>query len=241
MAFIHGKSTAVLFGGYNQSAYYNDASVSESMDPAETTVFGLNAKTYITGLVDGTMSLSGMFDADTDAVEQVLTAVLGTDTASVVTVAPEGLTHGKVSYGCAARNTSFDVSATVADVVSLSTEIQATGGIDRAIILNGAQAFTTTANGTTYDSGASSANGGVGTIHVTANTASSPCTFKVQHSTDGSTWADLVTFTSTTATTVTAERVTVAAATTVNRYLRGICSTYAGGGSVTATITFARR
>jgi NAD/NADP transhydrogenase alpha subunit len=42
----------------------------------------------------------------------------------------------------------------------------------------------------------------------------------VQHSVNGSVWADLVTFAQVT-TTPTKERVVVAAGTTVNRYLRG--------------------
>jgi hypothetical protein len=242
MAFVHGKNTAVLFGGYNLSSFYNDASTSESMEPAETTAFGSSAKTYIAGLTDGTISLSGMFDGAASAVEPVLNSVLGSATASVVSVAPEGLTTGKVSYGCDGRVTSFEISAPVADVISLTSEVQADGGIDRALILAGATAYTATVNGTGQDNAASTANGGVGVIHVTANTRDGACTFKIQHSSDNSTFADLVTFTNTVASTVTAERIIVAAGTTVNRYLRASCTTFGGtSGAVTATITFARR
>lgn len=242
MAYLHGKSTAVLFGGYNLSGFLNEASVSESAETAETTAFGNNAKTYIMGLVDGTMSLSGMFDAATDAVEPVITTVLGSDTASVVSVVPGGLTLGGPSYGCNSRLTTFEVSAPVADVVSLSAEVQATGGIDRGVVLAPATVYSATANGTAVDNAAATTNGGTGYIHVTANSRNGACTFKVQHSADNSTWADLLTFTNTTASTLTAERVSVAAGTTVNRYLRAACTTFGGStGSVTATITFSRR
>lgn len=242
MAFVYGKNTVVLFGGYPLTGYFNEASVSESAEPAETTAFGNNAKTYVMGLVDGTMSLSGMFDGATNGVEQVMTTVLGSANASVVSVAPEGNALGKVAYGCNARLTSFEVSAPVGDVVSLSSEVQADGGIDRAVILAPATAYTATANGTNVDNTTSTTNGGVAYIHVTANTRDGACTFKVQHSADNSTWADLATFANTTASTLTAERVVVAAGTTVNRHLRAICSTFGGStGAVTATITFARR
>ena len=77
MAFIHGKNTGVLVGGGNLSAFFNEASASQDVETAETTTFGSSAKTYIIGLKDGTMSVSGMFDGAEDSVDEQIEAVAG--------------------------------------------------------------------------------------------------------------------------------------------------------------------
>lgn len=239
MAFIHGKNTGVLVGGGNLSAFFNEASASQDVETAETTTFGSSAKTYIIGLKDGTMSVSGMFDGAEDSVDEQIEAVLGAEAASVATIAPEGLTIGKTSYSCAARKTSYEISSPVGDVVSTSLSIQADGGIDRGLIVAANAAVTTSGQGTAQDNTTSSANGGVGFLHVTANTRNGASTFKVQHSSDNVTWADLVTFTNVSATTMTAERVAVTG--TVNRYLRASHAPGGSTGSVTYTMAFARK
>jgi hypothetical protein len=107
-------------------------------------------------------------------------------------------------------------------------------------MLTGLAAVTATGNGTSRDNGASTSDGGVAQLHVTANTMNNNTVFKVQHSADNSTWADLATFTTVATTVTTSERVTVAAGTTVNRYLRAT-HTASGTGSITFITAFARR
>ena len=239
MAFIHGKNTGVLVGGGNLSAFFNEASASQDVETAETTTFGSSAKTYIIGLKDGTMSVSGMFDGAEDSVDEQIEAVLGAEADSVATIAPEGLAIGKTAYSCAARKTSYEISSPVGDVVSTSLSIQADGGIDRGVLLGAATAVTASGQGTAQDNAASTSGGGVGYLHVTANTRNGGSTFKVQHSSDNVTWADLVTFTSVSATTTAAESIAVTG--TVNRYLRASHAPGGSSGSVTYTMAFARK
>jgi hypothetical protein len=239
MGFIHGKNTGVLVGGGNLSAFFNEASASQDVETAETTAFGSSAKTYIIGLKDGTMSVSGMFDGAQGSVDEQIEAALGVDAASVATIAPEGLAIGRASYSCAARKTSYEVSSPVGDVVATSLSIQADGGIDRGVLLGANTAVTTTGEGAGQDNAASSADGGVGFLHVTANTRDGASTFKVQHSSDNVTFADLVTFTSVSATSTTAERIAVTG--TVNQYLRASHAPGGSSGSVTYTMAFARK
>ena len=241
MAFIHGKGTIVLCNQFNLTAYYNEVSVARSVETAETTTFSKSAKTYITGLQDATISLGGLFDGDTDAVDEELTNVLGSNTGMVITVAPSGtLAIGDRTLSLTGKLTSYEISAPVGDVVSASSEFQADEGVGAGVSLHALTAETASSNGSTVDGLASSANGGFATLHVTANTNNNSGVFKVQHSSDNMTWADLVTF-STVATTVkTSERVTVASGTTVNRYIRSSFTT-SGTGSTTYHINFARR
>jgi hypothetical protein len=241
MAFIHGKSTVVLCNQFDLSSYFNEASASRSVETAETTTFGSGAKTYIVGLQDGTLSLTGLFDGAADAVDEELTGVLGSNAGMVISVAPAGtLAIGSRVLSLTGKLTSYEVSSPVGDVVSASSEFQADEGIGNAVSLHALSAETATTSSASVDNAASTSNGGFATLHVSANTINNNSVFKVQHSADNSTWADLVTF-STVATTVkTAERVEVASATTVNRYIRSTFTT-SGTGSITYHINFARR
>lgn len=241
MPFLHGKSTIVLHNEYDLSSYFNDASTSRSVETAETTAFGNSAKTYITGLQDGTISLSGMFDGGANAIDQEMTDIIGSNDGGILTIAVSGsLAIGQRVISALGELTSYEVSAPVGDVVAANAEFQVDGGVGNAISLHALSAETATGNGTSHDGAASSANGGVAQLHVTANTMNNNMVFKVQHSSDNSTWADLATFTTVATTVKTAERVTVASGTTVNRYLRGTW-TASGTGSVTFHINFARR
>lgn len=241
MAFLHGKGTAVLYRQYDLSSYFNDASVSRSVEPTETTAFGASSKTYIVGLKDGTVSLTGMFDGSANAVDEVLQARLGTEDGGLVTICYGGATAGNRVSISKVETTSYDVSAPVGDVVAASAEFQSDSGIDNGIALTGLAAVSATGNGSSQDNSASSANGGVASLHVTANSHDGGTTVKVQHSADDSTWVDLATFTAVGASTTTSERVEVAAGTTVNRYLRANYTLAGASGSITFILSFARR
>lgn len=240
--FRHGKSTAVLVNQYNLSAYLNEATSTSEIETGETSTFGSSAKTYIPGLRDATISASGLYEsASTDAVDTVLQATITGSGDDVATVAPEGLTVGRRAVIGTSETTSYEVSASVGDVVSVTADFQISGGLDSGLVLAAATTVTTatTTNGTSQDNTASSANGGSANLHVTANTWSGATTVKVQHSTDNSTWVDLIAFTSVSASTLSGQRATVTG--TVNRYVRAIATTAAGSGSITYTVAFARR
>jgi len=239
MAFIHGKNAAVLVGSGDLTSFLNEAQVSRGQDMAETSAFGSSAKTYIVGMQDGTFNASGMFDGDEAAIDARLAALIGVEAASVVTFAPEGLAVGKRGLSCAARQTSYEVSAPVSEVVAVSVDVQAEGGVDSGWVLAAGAEVSTSGNGASVDGLASSSNGGAAYLHVTANDRNGTAVFKVQHSVDGVTFADLGTFTTVTASTETAERILVAG--TVNRYLRANHAPGGATGSVTYSMTFARR
>ena len=241
MAFIHGKDSQVIHGIYDLSPYLNDASASADVETAETTAFGSSAKSYIVGLRDGTVSASGMFDGVAGAVDEVLTASIGSDTLSPVTIGYNGSTIGNRVTLLQAKTTSYEVSTPIGDVVSVSYSAQADGGLDNGVSLHALGADTTSVNNTAVDNTVSSANGGMAQVHVTVNSRSSTSVIKVQHSADNSTFADLVTFTTVGIGATTSERSLVASGTTVNRYLRSSTTLSAGTGSITYQVSFARR
>lgn len=136
MAFVHGKNTYFALdnsGGSltDISAYINDVSLPQSIETAETTAFGASSKTYIVGLKDATISVSGMFDSTLDAHIQ---AVLGQSATLSFEFATNGDTASATNpvYSGECIVTSYDISPAVGDVVPVSIELQVTGDVSRA-------------------------------------------------------------------------------------------------------------
>jgi hypothetical protein len=118
--------------------------------------------------------------------------------------------------------------------------LQADGGIDWGVFIDASQTVSASGNQTgSHDNSASTSNGAVANLHVTANTLNAAITFKVQHSADNSTFADLITFSATSTGVEEGQRVAVTG--TVNRYLRTAYTTSAASGSATFVIALARR
>jgi hypothetical protein len=246
--FRHGKSTKVYFDQYDLSPYLNDVSVQQSADASETTSFGQSAKTYIAGLQDAKITAKGMFDGvSTDGSDVILPPTLGSTSDSTVSYFPDGFVDASAGSARVAKlarvlSTSYEVSSPVADIVSISAELQADGLVDDGVLFFADKSVSTatTTNSGSWDNTTSTANGGVANLHVTANAATGNTTFKIQHSADNTTFADLGTFTVVPTVTKTSERLTIATGTTVNRYVRAQAVT-ANTGAVTFTIAFARR
>lgn len=241
MAFIHGKNASTYFDEFDLSGYFSEFAVTVKADTAETTTFQTAAKTYVAGLPDGTVSLKGLFDGDADAVDEYLDSVLGADAGGVFTGIQQTAAVGVQAKLAQALTTEYQVTTPVNDVVSVTGSVQSDGGVDTGKLLTPAVALTTSTDGTAVDNGAASTNGGVGHLHVVANTRDGNVTIDVQHSADDITYVDLDTFTVVGASTVTSERSVVAAGTTVNRYMRYQSTVAGSSGSATVVVAFARR
>ena len=168
MPFRHGKNTRVLIGSSDLSAYFRETSVSSSVETAETTTFGVSgdAKTYVTGLSDSTVSISGLFDDDTGAADDVISAALGSDTDVVFTIAQDGgLVVGRRCLLGQSIETKYDLSSPVADVVSTSLDLQSDGESVHGFVLAASDVISSTSTGTSVDGIASSSNGTLKSRH----------------------------------------------------------------------------
>tara|TARA_R100000781_G_scaffold113680_1_gene82716 strand:+ start:1022 stop:1738 length:717 start_codon:yes stop_codon:yes gene_type:complete len=228
MAFKHGKDTKVYVNSANYSTYFNSADASRTADVAESTTFGNSAKTYIAGEKDGTISLTGFFDATADAVLQPLLG--GADLDLVMGI--DGLDTGDSATFTKGNITNYAVSSPVGDIVATSVDVQSDEGMWNGDVIT-ASAFTTTAaQGSAQDNASSTANGCGAFLIVTSVSGTSPTgDVKIQHSADNVTYVDLITFTQATA--ATSEVKFVDSGTTINRYIR-VYNTI--GGSSTPTI-----
>jgi hypothetical protein len=135
VAFVHGKSAVFKLDNssgtlVDYSAYLDNVGFPRSVDTAETTTFGVagSAKTYIVGLSDATVSLSGLFDATADG---TLAGVLGQAATLSFEYGPAGSTGGFIKYTGEAIMKSYSVTAAVGDSVKASVELQVTGAVTR--------------------------------------------------------------------------------------------------------------
>jgi len=216
MAFIHGKDTEVFFNNNDFGQYFNSIDFTRTADISETTAFGNSAKSYVTGDKDGTVSMSGFFDATSDA---ILQPFLGSATNTDLLIGLNGTTDGKSVLFGSGIVTNYGQSSPVGDVVATSVDMQADDGFFNGLVVDKAT-ITTTGNSTALDNATSSTNGGGAFAIATAvsGTSTPTATIKIQHSADDTTYVDLVTFTNFTA--VGSQMETIASGTTINRYLR---------------------
>lgn len=133
MAFKHGKNAVFKIDNSagsltDISSYVNEASLPRSIETGETTVFGNSAKTYVVGLTDATISISGPWDPTLDS---TLAGILGQDASKTFEYGPEGSGSGATKYTGECYMTSYETSSPVADVVTFSAEFQVTGTITR--------------------------------------------------------------------------------------------------------------
>jgi hypothetical protein len=253
--FVHGKGTAVYLDEFEMTDYFNSADVAITNDTAEVTAYGATSKSYLLGLADGTLSLSGMWTADTDATDEELHAILGSASAANITIAEAAGTIGNRATIARCDEVNYSISNPVADVSTVTADFQGTSnsgalgsmtyGVTAGVQLSTGTAIDYNAlgnlAGVDAPLAASSSAGGAGLLHVPVNSISGgTTTIKVQHdsASDFSSAADLISFTAVGASAKTSEMVVCSG--TVNRYIRATASTAGSSGSITFMVTFAR-
>lgn len=238
MSFLTGKGSKVYVGQYDLSAYFQSADAEQNCQSQDTTTFGNNWRRVIGGLKDGSVSLSGLFDATALAIDPILHGLMGDDTGSVVTV---GLGGGALGDRCRlikAKPSSYPISDPVDGLITVSADLQPDGGVDAGDILKALAAETAATDQTGVDNGFATSNGGVLHFHCTAASGTSPTLDgTLEHSSDNSSWSAVTGGAITQATAAGSQRVEVAAGTTINRYTRWSSTTI--GGTDTPTFTYA--
>jgi predicted secreted protein len=133
MAFTHGKDSVFKLDNASGSltdisSFVNNVDFPETADVSETTTLGADNKTYIAGLKDATISLSGLWDATADA---IFGAVVGQSATLSYEYSPEGTASGKIKYTGEAILTSYAISSPVGDAVGYSADLQVSGAVTR--------------------------------------------------------------------------------------------------------------
>jgi hypothetical protein len=187
------------YNGYTAdlSKYFNSADVSRAIDATETTTFRTgDTKSYITGLGDGTIDLSGMYEGTVQGTDAFFSAVLANQNTSpatyqyqlpAVVVFPGGEQtsySGEIpsnlgkDYRChlaSGVNTKYDLKSPVAGVVTADMEVQASGGVWNGIgqyfnlLTSGYVSYTASTTG--YDNKTPSDKGGLLVTGMTAKSS----------------------------------------------------------------------
>ena len=246
--FIHGKTTAVYIDEFDLTSYFTDSSATIDNDVSDITAYGATNKAYLVGLRSGTINLSGLWSQTTDGSDEELQALLGNATEPIITVREGAAAIGGSAILAQANEINYAITSPVADVNTITADFECTPSdiTNMTFALSSGVQLTagaSIAHGSlgalsSVDNAASSANGGVATLHVPTNTVNGNTTIKVQHSANDSTWVDLISFTAVGSSAKTSEIKAVSG--TVNRYLRVTASTAGSSGSITFMVAAAR-
>ena len=128
MAFQPGRGSYISVDGTDVTAYSDSENLDRNVDTIDTTVFGLDDRTYIAGLRTHGLGQSGPWDPTGDAVFDGCD-----DGATVATVfGPEGNDSGDVQYTSATSfMTSYSISSSVDGRVESSASLLPTGAVPR--------------------------------------------------------------------------------------------------------------
>lgn len=245
---LHGSNTGLLIDGFDMSAYFHEFAMESSQAMHDATVFGNSSRVKVPGLKDGKANGDAFFDPTaTVGSYPVLKArysaqAPGVSSPASVSMAPAGFTlANRVAMGYFdTANFNFKSIIDGLEMLVFTGESDQ-DAIDYGVSLHALIAEAATGNGTAVDNAAATSNGGVGTLHVPAIAGAAPSVVvTLEHSTDNSTWVTLVTFVASTVAN-TAQRIEVAAGTTVRRYLRAVRTFGGTTTSITFQSSFARR
>lgn len=237
--FKHGKALRAAHGKMRLSAAISSTDVEDTADTDEVTVVEDTSKVFVVGVPGLEASAEGFLDSSGAAGSdyQHLKDEFGAEAGQPVTWGFLGLDVGAPTVLSVPLNTGLSISGSRDAAVGFSLSMQGSGGTDYGVALHDGQE-TASGNAASHDAGAASGNGGVGHLHVVAADGTSPTAdVVIQHSADGSTWVDLVTFTQ--ATGRTAERKAVSG--TVEQFLRAKWTLGGTSPSFTFVVAFARR
>lgn len=189
------------------------------------------------GLKRAELSQNGYFNDTTAAIHATLNEQQGIS--RVLSYGLEGNTVGKKFNGyTGAMQVDYERIASLDKLHRVAVTYHGNGQVDEGVILHALGAKTTDGDSTgagSVDNGGSSADGGVGYLHVVSYSGFSSVVIKIRDSADDSTYADLITFAS--VTDVGAERLTVAG--TVDQHL-AVSWDVTGSGSITFMVGFKR-
>lgn len=129
MTFIHGKGTVVTIDGSDLSAFTKTTSFEDSTDTHDTTTYGQPRKTYASGLGDGKVTISGVYDDSATGPRAVLKALKAAGTAVTFVYQPEGVGSGLAESSVSVLVASYNESSPVDDMVSWTAELQMTGAL----------------------------------------------------------------------------------------------------------------
>ena len=214
MAKKSGLGNQFYFAGYDLSGDVGAInSISSPRGVVEVTSINQSAQDRLLTHSDGLIEFNSFFN---DAANQEHAALKGLSTSDQHAMFLMGGTVGDAGAALIGKQINYDGTRTADGGLNFSVSVQGNATpVEWGVSLTTGKATTRAASFATVDQSASSSSGGQGYVQA-FSIGSGTATAKIEDSTNGSSWSDLITFTNITGRT--AERATVSG--TVNRYVR---------------------
>lgn len=232
--------------GYLFGAQGNDIEHGRKADKIDGSGFGTRVRNSLPGLQDGTLKIKGLAVLDKGALNYQINQWFGRKSSVNAWYALEGLTALSPITMQPSSIIDASISAKLKDAVDFSLELDARGAYEDGVILLSPGTLLTASSGTGSVSDDTpytgpTTYGAAAQLHVWAfDGGTSPAiTCKVQHSPDGVTWTDLITFSSANA--VGSQRLTVPTGTTINQQVRAQYTITGSPTDVQVLLAFARK
>lgn len=115
-------------------AYCDSIEEDFTVGMADSTTIGAEAKTFLSGLSESSIALSGKWDdTATSGADVVLSGNVGNDVSVGFEFGPAGNATGKVKYSGECFVSKYQVSAPLEGVVKFTASLQITGAITRGV------------------------------------------------------------------------------------------------------------
>jgi len=194
--FTHGSNADAFFGGRILSYRLKSLNTSIERDKADASTFKRKFKRYTYGQLDNTISTEGYvdYDEDQESVDKLFTEYSLSASGSAFSTFAGGAEVGESGYSMSSIVTKHEITSEIGATVGFSVEASAgpDGTVDRVYSLAYVQGVSSSGNSPGIDFLTAGVRPGNFTVH--AFTTGGTLTVKLQDSADGSTWADVITF-----------------------------------------------
>jgi len=242
---VPGRKTCFAIDEYDATHVFHEYKFKRDADLIDITTFGSRITDYLSGIQKSNLEMKGFYYYGAGNIDGIIQPRFGADADVVLALCPNG--YGVLSPAIMVPSTvvKYDLAAKLKDATAVDAEFAVRGYIDSGTILvspNAPLATGTAVLGPDLDNGTA---GGATTagcsaqLHVFKTAGTTPSlAAKIEHSTDGTAWSTLITFSA--ATKAGVERITLPIGTTVKQHVRSSCDVTGTGASITALLTFAR-
>jgi len=127
MTFSHGRRTYVSLNGTDLSAFVTTSQIEKTSDSHDVTTYGKDNHVYSGGLLDGTATMSGVYDNGVAGPRGTILALIGT-TCTLVR-RPDGTGSGKAQDSVTVLVEKYVETNPVADMVTWSCDMKLAGAV----------------------------------------------------------------------------------------------------------------
>ncbi len=123
MTFVHGKTTYISLNAKDLSPYTTTSQIEKTADSHDVTTYGKGAHVFRGGLLNGTGSMSGIYDSSTSAgPRSVIEALVGSNVSLIRRT--EGTGTGLPQQTVDVLVTKYTETNPVADMITWSADLQ---------------------------------------------------------------------------------------------------------------------